>query len=138
MQTLEQHIISQEQERANLKLNDNHDSHDEAMLDLEETRSATSRSSDENSQPTITTWLPTFTNKVAAIRPFLFCENTDCQTDNKFMKTTGFTPFEINKKVSSFHTRFPSLYKSQSLLPFMIINPFLTGSGRIRRLSQDS
>ncbi len=110
MQTLEQHIISQEQERANLKLNDNHDSHDEAMLDLEETRSATSRSSDENSQPTITTYLPTFTNKVAAIRPFLFCENTDCQTDNKFMKTTGLTPFEINEKVSSFHTRFPSPY----------------------------
>jgi len=44
--------------------------------------------------------LPTFTNEVVVIRPEVFYENEDCQTDNKFMKSSGLKRQSTNDLVS--------------------------------------
>ncbi|CDW88545.1 amidinotransferase [Stylonychia lemnae] len=52
---------------------------------MDETRSTKSKDSTETDKKQ----LPTFTNEVVVIRPEVFYENEDCQTDNKFMKSSG-------------------------------------------------
>ena len=62
----------------------------------DETRSTGSKASGDGDKK----MLPTFTNEVVVIRPEVFYENEDCQTDNKFMKSSGLKKQSTNDLVS--------------------------------------
>lgn len=95
-----QPITIHSQEEETLKIGGKNDTNDTSMdssVSYDDAKSSQSKDSDEKKGQ-----LPTFTNEVVVIRPEMFYENEDCQTDNKFMKASGLKRQSTNDLVSYF------------------------------------